>query len=362
MTASRRAKIITGLRQQTVRLSSFLSWEGVGFLFKWQYGRWDYGVERHFDSEGRLTQEHRHRYRLQVAVLRSRSRFLGPAVNDIVEGPSALRTHPLPSLRPLEFHDGSCPYAWHSAGKTEQRCDIETPSLSAAVTIWTSPRRQKKMPMGGFGRIPPPPPRIHSRHSSCQSTLPVAHRWGPGPDTLKPRDILAASQLTLEGSPRRQAVVQDRDQCGPSSMNHRSSPAPTWHFLPSSAQQAELNWTEMTVGFSLRGRPQRDWASRVERASIMPSAPYSVDIHTRSTLGRLELRKSDSSREQQQQQQVEDANGRSSRANRQVTLLHTSAFIRKLTAVLLPPPRPAAMPVPGYVVLRLLEGFHDMSS
>lgn len=93
----------------------------------------------------------------------------------------------------------------------------------------------------------------------------------------------------------------------------------------------------MTMGLLLGGRRQRDWASRVERDSLMPSVPcLSRHPHTQHA-GAPEVKRSDSSREQQQQQQVEDANGRSSHAARQMTLLHTSSFIRMLTAVHHPP-------------------------
>lgn len=73
--------MITVLRQLTVRLSSFLSWEGVSdsFFSERQYGRWDYGEERHLDSEGRLTKRRQRiwpRYRVQVTVLCPGSRFL----------------------------------------------------------------------------------------------------------------------------------------------------------------------------------------------------------------------------------------------------------------------------------------------
>lgn len=66
-------------------------------FFERQYGRWDYGEERHLDSEGRLTLLHNtgeDGYRVQVTVLCSVSRFVELAVDgDCREASAFENTH-----------------------------------------------------------------------------------------------------------------------------------------------------------------------------------------------------------------------------------------------------------------------------
>lgn len=107
------------------------------------------------------------------------------------------------------------------------------------------------------------------------------------------------------------------------------------------SSRTELNWTGLTLGEFLGGRPQRDWASRVERPSLVPSAQSSVRIHLRLLplrLGRSQTRAGSSS---SSSTRWRNANGRFHSCSPPDDL-HTSAFIRKLTASF---PPPAAMPV-----------------
>lgn len=124
------------------------------------------------------------------------------------------------------------------------------------------------------------------------------------------------------------------------------------------------NRTGTDDGSFLCNRPQRDWASRVERLSLMPSVP-SFSTHPRDLmplglgLGRGQTRAGRGSSRRWRKRRTPTAV--SSHAVRQMTCTQ-ARFIRELTGSF--SPRPAAMPVPGLFVWcrALLEGFHDLSS